>query len=458
MTIEDCFQVLELTVAASPDQVRRAYKRLAVRWHPDRFPAGSSDHREAEERLKRINASYDRLKRYFENGRSEPRPQRTRPSSSGSSQSTGNNRHSDRASEERRKAPPVDFDCVSFRGDPRLNLSFIQRVKYQYLRRRYFRHLVRIDPEAIVLAYVDKRDVLATSVNLDDTILGVEHRGRFWSATKEQPGKNTKRRRWLPSRRTIVVWVGDSKQSDDAARIQVLLKEYESPEQFVTLVRSYFCPHDVTVQTGWMRVAQFIEVGQRLVVENRYFRWGVIGLVGLMVGAALVGKLGDLLTRWSTVAEFDEVRRERSSSDVELFPNAKIRKGSFTVWPTSWTATTTDREGKHATERVYAIAIELLVSEDLDQYRLDDLSGSVQNESNDRRSIPDCLETAADDGQGNVRVRNGRLTFMIRCPSPDAPESLYRLEIRSKSLDEAHTFHVPLSPVERRTSMSNDER
>ena len=35
---------------------------MARRWHPDRFAAGSPIQREAEERMKRINAAYERLR------------------------------------------------------------------------------------------------------------------------------------------------------------------------------------------------------------------------------------------------------------------------------------------------------------------------------------------------------------------------------------------------------------
>ena len=48
--------VLGVAADASPAEVKRAYRRLAMRWHPDR-----NDHPEAVERFKEINAAYERL-------------------------------------------------------------------------------------------------------------------------------------------------------------------------------------------------------------------------------------------------------------------------------------------------------------------------------------------------------------------------------------------------------------
>ena len=51
----DYYEVLEVDRAARPDDVRRAYRRLARQYHPDLNPSG-----EAEERFKEIN---DRARR-----------------------------------------------------------------------------------------------------------------------------------------------------------------------------------------------------------------------------------------------------------------------------------------------------------------------------------------------------------------------------------------------------------
>jgi hypothetical protein len=63
----DPYTVLELPWGASPDSIRQAFHRLALRHHPDRN-AGDTG---AETRFKLISAAYQRLK---ESGWSLPRP------------------------------------------------------------------------------------------------------------------------------------------------------------------------------------------------------------------------------------------------------------------------------------------------------------------------------------------------------------------------------------------------
>lgn len=53
---KDPHSVLGVHRAATPDELKRAYRRLAMRWHPDR-----NDHPEATERFKQIRAAYDQL-------------------------------------------------------------------------------------------------------------------------------------------------------------------------------------------------------------------------------------------------------------------------------------------------------------------------------------------------------------------------------------------------------------
>jgi len=52
----DPYVVLEISREADPAEWKRAYRRLAMRWHPDR-----NDHPEATERFKQIRAAYDQL-------------------------------------------------------------------------------------------------------------------------------------------------------------------------------------------------------------------------------------------------------------------------------------------------------------------------------------------------------------------------------------------------------------
>ncbi len=50
------FALLHLTRDASAEEIKRAYRRLAMQWHPDRNPT-----REAEEHFKQIKAAYELL-------------------------------------------------------------------------------------------------------------------------------------------------------------------------------------------------------------------------------------------------------------------------------------------------------------------------------------------------------------------------------------------------------------
>lgn len=52
----DPHEILGVSPGAAPAELKRAYRRLAMRWHPDR-----SDHPQATERFKQINAAYEQL-------------------------------------------------------------------------------------------------------------------------------------------------------------------------------------------------------------------------------------------------------------------------------------------------------------------------------------------------------------------------------------------------------------
>ena len=54
---EDFYTTLGLARNASPDDIKKAYRKLAMKFHPDRNP----DNKEAEEKFKQINAAYEVL-------------------------------------------------------------------------------------------------------------------------------------------------------------------------------------------------------------------------------------------------------------------------------------------------------------------------------------------------------------------------------------------------------------
>src|ERR1700682_3349687 len=58
MAKRDYYEILEVTRTASDGELKTAYRKLAMKWHPDRNP-GDKD---CEHRFKEINEAYDVLK------------------------------------------------------------------------------------------------------------------------------------------------------------------------------------------------------------------------------------------------------------------------------------------------------------------------------------------------------------------------------------------------------------
>ena len=56
-TKRDYYEVLEVSRSASSDEIKRAYRKLAVKYHPDKNP----DDQQAEEKFKEIGEAYDVL-------------------------------------------------------------------------------------------------------------------------------------------------------------------------------------------------------------------------------------------------------------------------------------------------------------------------------------------------------------------------------------------------------------
>ena len=58
------YAILGLKPNADPQEVKKAYRKLAKMWHPDRFPNNSQQQKEAEEKFKKILEAYEILKDY----------------------------------------------------------------------------------------------------------------------------------------------------------------------------------------------------------------------------------------------------------------------------------------------------------------------------------------------------------------------------------------------------------
>jgi len=58
MSFKDCYQVLGVDSDATQEEIKRAFRRLALRYHPDHNP---EDPKQAEEKFKEINEAYQVL-------------------------------------------------------------------------------------------------------------------------------------------------------------------------------------------------------------------------------------------------------------------------------------------------------------------------------------------------------------------------------------------------------------
>ncbi len=64
MTLKEAREILGLGLTATRQEITRAYRRAARRWHPDRAPADREE--EYRGRMQQVNAAYQRLKEFLE--------------------------------------------------------------------------------------------------------------------------------------------------------------------------------------------------------------------------------------------------------------------------------------------------------------------------------------------------------------------------------------------------------
>jgi DnaJ-class molecular chaperone len=56
--MQTLYETLELPKTAKPEQIKRAYRVLVKRFHPDLLPSGSNAQAEAEVRIRQVTAAY----------------------------------------------------------------------------------------------------------------------------------------------------------------------------------------------------------------------------------------------------------------------------------------------------------------------------------------------------------------------------------------------------------------
>lgn len=62
--IDAAYQILEIDKSASNEEIKKAYKRMALKHHPDKVSSlGSDVQRAAEEKFKKISGAYEKIKK-----------------------------------------------------------------------------------------------------------------------------------------------------------------------------------------------------------------------------------------------------------------------------------------------------------------------------------------------------------------------------------------------------------
>lgn len=60
MQLEECYKILDIQPNCSKDEVKKAYKKLAIKYHPDKQNNSSPEEKKlAEEKFKKIAEAYD---------------------------------------------------------------------------------------------------------------------------------------------------------------------------------------------------------------------------------------------------------------------------------------------------------------------------------------------------------------------------------------------------------------
>lgn len=63
-TLEDWYKILEVDVKASDEEVKKAYRRMAMKYHPDKVSTMGEDvKRAAHEKFQKLNEAYEKIKK-----------------------------------------------------------------------------------------------------------------------------------------------------------------------------------------------------------------------------------------------------------------------------------------------------------------------------------------------------------------------------------------------------------
>jgi len=61
---DDAYKILEISQSASDDEVKKAFRKMAVKYHPDKVSHLGDDYKKAaEEKILKVNEAYDKIKK-----------------------------------------------------------------------------------------------------------------------------------------------------------------------------------------------------------------------------------------------------------------------------------------------------------------------------------------------------------------------------------------------------------
>jgi DnaJ like chaperone protein len=61
---DSSYKILEIEPTASDDEVKKAYRRMAMKYHPDKVSHLGEDYRKtADEKFKKVNEAYEKIKK-----------------------------------------------------------------------------------------------------------------------------------------------------------------------------------------------------------------------------------------------------------------------------------------------------------------------------------------------------------------------------------------------------------
>lgn len=118
------YKILEIEYGASLEDIKQAHKDLVMVWHPDRFSGNPRLQQKAQEKLKLVNAAYEKLKTYHHNSQN---------STPKSPQEHGSQSY---PSSQKRQTAPEEFQfhskSVARQHDPIISLQEAKSILSKY--------------------------------------------------------------------------------------------------------------------------------------------------------------------------------------------------------------------------------------------------------------------------------------------------------------------------------------